>query len=150
MRELRDRELGVAMRVRISFAAFACAAVAFFALTGCALAQESPQKGQSPGRLEMAQQIRAGQRQPLEVQTLDALRHVREKSSMSPMLSTELFLRLDRNHDHVLARSEIPDDMSALRASFDKYDGNHDHRLTYSEFANYTDVIPNDLAGASH
>jgi hypothetical protein len=36
--------------------------------------------------------------------------------------------------------------MPLLRSQFMRYDLNGDHRLTYSEFANYTDVVPSELA----
>ena len=98
----------------------------------------------------MSQQIRASNNDPFEVKALEPLRHMREKPWMTPMQSTTLFLRLDRNHDKTLTRSEIPDDMSTLRADFGKYDRNGDHRLTYSEFANYTDTMPHHLADTPH
>lgn len=41
---------------------------------------------------------------------------------------------LDKNHDGVISRSEVPKDMGELRAHFDQYDGNHDHRLSRGEY----------------
>lgn len=114
------------------------------------VAQDSAQKGQATGRLEMSQQIRAANSDSLDVKATEALRHARKKPLMTPQESTDLFLALDRNDDGFLTRSELPVGMAILRAQFDRYDGNHDHRLSYSEFANYTDVVPNELADSPH
>ncbi|MFC5441218.1 hypothetical protein [Rhodanobacter ginsenosidimutans] len=65
---------------------------------------------------------------------------------MTPMESTDAFLSLDRNGDMGLSRSEVPSGMPLLRARFGRYDLDGDHRLTYSEFANYTDLVPSELA----
>ncbi|MGP1667189.1 MAG: EF-hand domain-containing protein, partial [Rhodanobacter sp.] len=67
------------------------------------------------------------------------------KPLMTAMESTDAFLSLDRNHDMLLTHSEVPSGMPLLRAQFNRYDINGDHRLTYSEFANYTDVVPSEL-----
>lgn len=130
--------------------------VAFFGVlvtclvwTGSVFAQERPQKGQSAGRLEMSQQIRAANADSFDVKATEALRHAQKKSLMTPLQSTDVFLELDRNHDMLLTRSELPQKMVILRAQFDKYDLDHDHRLSYSEFANYTDVVPSELADSS-
>lgn len=116
---------------------------------GNATAQERPQKGQDPGRLEMSQQVRAANSDSFDEKALEALRHAHKKPLMSPLQSTDAFLALDRNHDLLLTRSELPETLPILRAQFDKYDLDHDHRLNYSEFANYTDAVPSELA-ASH
>ncbi|MFC5436246.1 EF-hand domain-containing protein [Rhodanobacter umsongensis] len=112
---------------------------------GGAAAQEQPQKGQSAGRLEMSQQIRAASGDSFEEKQAESLRHSRKKPLMTPLQSTDAFLELDRNHDMRLTRSELPERMSILRMQFDKYDLDHDHRLSYSEFANYTDVASGEL-----
>ena len=117
---------------------------------GSVTAQERPEKGQAAGKLEMSQQIRAANSDSFDEKATEALRHARKKPLMTPLQSTEVFLRLDRNHDGLLTRSELPERMFILRAQFDKYDLDHDHRLNYSEFANYTDVIPDELAESSH
>lgn len=109
-------------------------------------AQDSAQKGQSTGRLEMTQQIRAANGDSFDQKATESLRHSRRKPLMTPLQSTDAFLGLDRNHDLLLTRSELPERMSILRAQFDRYDLDHDHRLNYSEFANYTDVVPDELA----
>lgn len=116
---------------------------------GDVLAQDSAQKGQSVGRLEMSQQIRAANADSFDVKATEALRHARKKPLMSPLQSTEAFLELDHNHDMLLTRSELPQNMAILRAQFDRYDLDRDHRLSYSEFANYTDVVPTELAESS-
>jgi hypothetical protein len=113
---------------------------------GIVTAQEAPQKGQSAGRLEMSQQIRAADGDSFEQKATEALRHAHKKPLMTPQQSTDAFLGLDRNHDMLLTRSELPERMPILRMQFDKYDLDHDHRLNYSEFANYTDVVPSELA----
>ena len=46
------------------------------------------------------------------------------------------FHEIDKNHNGVVTRSELPDHLSDLRAHFDQYDGG-DHRLTQAEYANY-------------
>lgn len=116
------------------------------AWVGSVAAQETPQKGQAAGRLEMSQQIRAANSDSFDEKATEALRHARKKPLMTPLQSTDAFLGLDRNHDGLLTRSELPERMPILRAQFDKYDLDHDHRLNYSEFANYTDVVPSELA----
>jgi hypothetical protein len=65
---------------------------------------------------------------------------------MTPMELTDAFLSLDRNGDMLLSYSEVPPGMPLLCSQFRRYDLNGDHRLTYSEFANYTDVVHNELA----
>ncbi len=115
---------------------------------GGVAAQEGPQKGQSASRLEMSQQIRAANGDSFEEKATEVLRHAHKKPLMTPLQSTDAFLELDRNHDMLLTRSELPERMPILRAQFDKYDLDHDHRLDYSEFANYTDVVPSELAGS--
>ncbi|EIL93848.1 MULTISPECIES: EF-hand domain-containing protein [Rhodanobacter] len=115
---------------------------------GSAMAQERAQKGQAPGRLEMSQQVRAANADSFDEKATEALRHSRKKPSMTPLQSTDMFLQLDKNHDMLLTRSEVPEKMTILRAQFEKYDLDHDHRLNYSEFANYTDTMPSELAGA--
>ncbi len=114
------------------------------------VAQERPQKGEAAGRREMSQQIRAANSDSFDVKATEALRHAPKKPLLTPQESTDLFLAFDRNHDGFLSRSELPPGMVILRAQFDKYDVNHDHRLSYSEFANYADVVPNDLADSPH
>jgi len=115
-------------------------------LASGANAQERAQKGQSAGRLEMTQQVRAANSDSCDEKATESLRHSRRKPLMTPLQATDAFLGLDRNHDMLLTRSELPERMSILRAQFDRYDLDHDHRLNYSEFANYTDVVPNELA----
>ncbi|WP_426701149.1 EF-hand domain-containing protein [Rhodanobacter sp. Col0626] len=129
---------------------FASLFVIYLGGPGNSAAQESPQKGQSAGKLEMSQQIRAGNAESFDVKATEALRHAHKKPLMTPMQSTDVFLGLDRNHDMALTRSELPRAMSVLRVQFDKYDLDHDHRLNYSEFANYTDVVPAELAESTH
>ena len=111
-----------------------------------AVAQERPQKGQSAGRLEMTRQVQGENSKSFETTAIEVLRHARKPPLMTPLQSTEEFLGLDRGHDMLLSRSELPTEMVVLRAQFDKYDLDHDHRLSYSEFANYTDVVPDELA----
>lgn len=110
------------------------------------IAQERAQKGQSAGRLEMTQQVRAANSDSFDDKATESLRHARKRPLMTPLQSTDAFLELDRNHDMLLTRSELPERMSILRAQFDRYDLDHDHRLNYSEFANYTDVVPSEIA----
>lgn len=118
------------------------------ASAGSVGAQEQPQKGQSAGRMEMSQQIRASNGESFEEKAAESLRHSHKKPLMTPLQSTDAFLELDKNRDLQLTRSELPARMPILRAQFDKYDLDHDHRLSYSEFANYTDVVPDELAGS--
>lgn len=113
-----------------------------------AVAQERPQKGQSPGRLEMTRQVQNENSKSFEMMATEALRHAHKRPLMTPQQSSDAFLKLDHDHDMLLSRSELPKEMAVLRAQFDKYDLDHDHRLSYSEFANYTDVVPNELAGS--
>jgi len=119
---------------------------------GVAFAQERPQEGRDTGRLEMTRQISAGSGDSLDVQAMNSLQHEKKQRNqlMTPRQSTDAFLGLDHNHDMLLTRSELPQSMTILRAQFERYDLNHDHRLSYSEFANYTDVIPTELAQNSH
>lgn len=117
--------------------------------SGSVAAQERPQKGVDAGRLEMTREIRAANSESFEVKATESLRHARKAPLLTPMQSTDAFLVLDRNRDKSLTRSELPDDFILLRMQFDKYDINHDHRLTYSEFANYTDVVPIQLVQSS-
>ena len=113
---------------------------------GSAVAQERPQKGQSAGRVEMTRQIQGENSKSFETTATESLRHARKRPLMTPQQSTDAFLGLDRDHDMLLSRSELPKEMVVLRAQFDKYDLDRDHRLSYSEFANYTDVVPDELA----
>ena len=113
---------------------------------GAAKAQERPQAGRDAGRLEMRQQVQNENRTSFETKATESLRHARKQPLMTPQESTDAFLALDRNHDGFLSRSELPPEMVILRSQFDKYDTNHDHRLSYSEFANYTDVVPDERA----
>jgi hypothetical protein len=107
---------------------------------------QDAQKGRSEARMEMSRQISAGG-EPFDVQaTREALKRAHRKPLMTPMESTEAFLSLDRNGDKMLSVSEVPPGMPLLRSQFMRYDLNGDHRLTYSEFANYTDVVPSELA----
>lgn len=117
---------------------------------GIVMAQERPEKGQSAGRLEMSRQVRAENSDSLDVTANEALRHARKQPLLTPTQSTDAFLQLDRNHDMVLTRSELPKCMAILRAQFEKYDSDHNHRLTYSEFANYTDVVSSEIAQTAH
>jgi hypothetical protein len=93
-----------------------------------------------------AKQIRGAGGDSFEQKATEAIRHARKKPLMTPQQSTDAFLGLDVNHDMLLTRSELPERVSILRVQFDKYDLDHDHRLNYSEFANYTDVVPGELA----
>jgi hypothetical protein len=115
---------------------------------GSVLAQERAQKGQAPGRLEMSQQVRAANADSFDEKATEALRHAHKKPALTPLQSTDMFLQLDKDHDMLLTRSEVPVKMVTLRAQFERYDLDHDHRLNYSEFANYTDMMPSELAGA--
>ena len=110
------------------------------------VAQERPEKGQAAGRLEMTRQVQESNSKSFDTMATEPLRHARKKPLMTPQQSTDAFLALDRNRDMLLTRSELPKEMSILRAQFDKYDMDRDHRLSYSEFANYTDVVPDELA----
>ncbi|EIL96781.1 EF-hand domain-containing protein [Rhodanobacter thiooxydans] len=56
-------------------------------------------------------------------------------STMAP----PTFSSMDTNHDGVLVRSEIPEQLHDLRAHFDQYDVAGDHRLTEVEYASYLD-----------
>jgi len=110
------------------------------------VAQERPQKGQSPDRLEMTRQVRGENSESFDTTATESLRHARKQPQMTPQQSTDAFLSLDRDHDMLLSRSELPREMVVLRVQFDKYDLDRDHRLSYSEFANYTDAVPDELA----
>jgi hypothetical protein len=111
-----------------------------------AVAQERPQKGQSAGRVEMTRQVQGENSKSFETTATESLRHARKQPLMTPQQSTDAFLGLDRDGDMLLSRSELPKEMIVLRAQFDKYDLDRDHRLSYSEFASYTDVVPDELA----
>ena len=111
-----------------------------------AVAQERPQKGQSAGRVEMTRQVQGENSKSFETTATESLRHARKRPLMTPQQSTDAFLGLDRDRDMLLSRSELPKEMIVLRGQFDKYDLDRDHRLSYSEFANYTDVVPDELA----
>jgi len=63
-----------------------------------------------------------------------------DAASTDPTDSPLYFPKLDKNHDGQLGRSEIPKELSQLRAHFDQYDTNHDHRLSENEYANYLSV----------
>ncbi|MEW9571950.1 EF-hand domain-containing protein [Rhodanobacter sp. Si-c] len=119
------------------------------AWSGAANAQERPLAGRDPGRVEMRQQVQNENRTSFETKAVESLRHARKQPLMTPQESTEAFLALDRNRDGFLSRSELPSVMVILRSQFDKYDTDHDHRLTYSEFANYTDVVPDERGSAA-
>ena len=107
---------------------------------------QDAQKGRSVDRMEMTRQIGAGG-EPFDVQaTREALKRAHRRPLMTPMESTDAFLSLDRNGDMLLSYSEVPSGMPLLRSQFKRYDLTGDHRLTYSEFANYTDVVPSELA----
>lgn len=135
------------MKMHSSVIFSGCLAICLAWIGGVA-AQERPQKGQAAGRLEMSQQTRAANSDSFDEKATEALRHAHKKPLMTPLQSTDAFLELDRNHDMLLTRSELPERMPILRMQFDKYDLDHDHRLDYSEFANYTDVAPSGLAGS--
>ncbi|MEY2169319.1 MULTISPECIES: EF-hand domain-containing protein [unclassified Rhodanobacter] len=117
--------------------------------SGTANAQERPQAGRDAGRLEMRQQVQNENRTSLETKAAESLRHARKQPLMTPQESTDAFLALDRNRDGFLSRSELPPEMVILRSQFDKYDTDRDHRLSYSEFANYTDVVPDERGSAA-
>jgi len=131
------------MRVVAMVAGLSLAGAAW---VGSVVAQERPQKGQSAGRLETMRQIQGDNSKSFETTATESLRHARKQPLMTPQQSTDAFLSLDRDHDMLLSRSELPREMVVLRAQFDKYDMDRDHRLSYSEFANYTDVVPDELA----
>ena len=116
---------------------------------GAANAQERPLAGRDAGKLEMRQQIQSENRASFETKATESLRRARKQSLMTPQESTEAFLALDRNGDGFLSRSELPPEMVILRSQFGKYDTGHDHRLSYSEFANYTDVVPDERGSAA-
>jgi len=117
--------------------------------SGAADAQERPLAGRDAGRLEMRQQVQGENRTSFETTATEALRHARKQSLMTAQESTEAFLALDRNRDGFLSRSELPPEMAILRSQFGNYDTDHDHRLSYSEFANYTDVVPDERGSAA-
>ena len=119
------------------------------AWSGAASAQERPLAGRDAGKLEMRQQVQGENRTSFETKATESLRHARKRPLMTPQESTDAFLALDRNHDGFLSRSELPPEMVILRSQFGKYDKDHDHRLSYSEFASYTDVVPDERAPAA-
>ena len=55
----------------------------------------------------------------------------------NPADSPLYFSNVDKNHDGSIGRSEVPKDLSDLRAHFDQYDVNHDHRLDEAEYVGY-------------
>jgi hypothetical protein len=135
--------MGMSMRVVATVAVLLPVSVAW---VESAVAQERPQKGQSAGRVEMTRQVQGENSKSFETTATESLRHARKQPLMTPQQSTDAFLGLDRDGDMLLSRSELPKEMIVLRAQFDKYDLDRDHRLSYSEFASYTDVVPDELA----
>jgi hypothetical protein len=132
-----------------SIRVFGCAfaAVLPMALAGPAAAQEKAQKGVSVGEIERRSQVQPSGADALSIQRDLKQRQLREggAAALSPQALTDLFLRLDRDEDLHLSRSELMR-LPALRARFAQYDLDHDHRLSYSEFADYADVAANELA----
>lgn len=123
--------------------------IACFMPSASVVAQEIAQKGRDPSQIEMKNQIRSSNAESFDAKATETLTRGRKAPLLTPMQSTNAFLALDRNHDMYLTRSELPQNATLLRMQFDKYDLNHDHRLSYSEFANYTDVVPYQMADSS-
>lgn len=54
-------------------------------------------------------------------------------ASSSPLY----FPNMDKNHDGLLSRSEVPKEAHELRVHFDQYDLNKDHRISVAEYSAY-------------
>lgn len=68
--------------------------------------------------------------------------------SASEIASSPLYFgNLDRNHDGLLSRSEIPKALRDLSAHFDQYDVDQNHRIDSSEYA---DFMQNTAYGNCH
>jgi hypothetical protein len=114
------------------------------------LAQERPQEGRDVGKTELRGQTKGEGQGPFSETLADVLKRTHKDQLLAPQAMTDLFLRLDLNHDLTLTRSELPADMPTLRARFARFDLDHDHRLTYSEFADYVDATPEEVSRLPH
>lgn len=56
-----------------------------------------------------------------------------ENAKNSPLY----FANVDKNGDGSIGRSEVPKELSGLRANFAQYDLDHDHRLSEHEYVTY-------------
>jgi hypothetical protein len=124
-----------------------------FGLTGIvqslgvpALAQDRPQKGAAVDKTDLRRETKTDSQGPFSETFADVWRREHKTPLLTPLQMTEAFLELDRNHDMALTRSELPPNLAALRARFAQFDVNNDHRLTYSEFADYVDATPEEMA----
>ncbi len=56
-----------------------------------------------------------------------------QSASDSPLA----FVNVDKNHDGLVSRSEVPKELHDLRSHFDQYDSDANHRLSEGEYAGY-------------
>lgn len=67
--------------------------------------------------------------------------YVSSASAARIVASPLYFDNIDKNHDRLLSRSEIPAALSGLAAHFDQFDQDHNHRLDSGEYAQYMERL---------